>query len=103
LPTFIRTLRKLHPNTPILLNESPRYPAVAFLSEQMQRVTESNTILDRIGKDQAASGDHHIAVISAADLAAESGETTVDGIHPTDVGFVIMAEAIEPTLRKAID
>ena len=103
LPTFIQTLRKLRPTTPILLNESPRYPAIAFLPEQMQRVTESNNILQRIGKAQAAAGDHHIAVISAADLAAESGETTVDGIHPTDIGFVIMADAIEPALRKVMN
>jgi lysophospholipase L1-like esterase len=103
LPAFIGTLRKLRPTTPILLNESPRFPAIAFLPEQMQRVTVSNNILQRIGKEREAAGDHHIAVISAADLSADSGETTVDGLHPTDIGFVIMANAIEPALRKVID
>ena len=103
LPTFIQTLRKLRPTTPILLNESPRFPTIAFVPGQMQRVTESNNILQRIGKVQEAAGDHHIAVITGADLAAESGETTVDGLHPTDIGFVIMADAIEPTLRKALN
>src|SRR4029079_11191759 len=95
LPTFIQTLRKLRPATPILLNESPRYPTIAFLPIQMQRVTESNNYLQRIGKERETAGDHHIAVVPAADLAAKAGETTVDGIHPTDIGFVIMADALE--------
>jgi lysophospholipase L1-like esterase len=103
LPTFIQTLRKLRPTTPILLNESPRFPAIAFVPGQMQRMTDSNNILQLIGKAQEAAGDHHIAVITGADLAAGSGETTVDGLHPTDIGFVIMADAIEPALRKAMN
>ena len=30
------------------------------------------------------------------------GEATVDGTHPTDLGFARMADAIEPTLRRAL-
>ena len=102
MPTFISILRKKQPNTPILLNESPLYPTVGFLPAQKERVAESNGNLQRVYKAQQAAGDQHIALITAADLAADSGETTVDGVHPTDIGFVIMANAIEPALRKAI-
>lgn len=35
-------------------------------------------------------------------LLGDDGDTTVDGTHPTDVGFIRMAEAIEPTLREAL-
>ena len=27
---------------------------------------------------------------------------TVDGVHPTDIGFVRMADALEPLLRKIL-
>jgi lysophospholipase L1-like esterase len=30
------------------------------------------------------------------------GEATVDGTHPTDLGFMRMADAIEPTLHRAL-
>lgn len=103
LPAFIGALREARPDTPILLNESPRYPTVEFVADQMRRVTESNQVLQEIGKRLKASGDRHITVIPSADLSAGAGEGTVDGIHPTDVGFVIMADAIEPALRKAIE
>jgi hypothetical protein len=29
----------------------------------------------------------------------DDGEATVDGIHPTDVGFLRIARAMEPILR----
>ena len=32
----------------------------------------------------------------------DGGETTVDGVHPTDVGFLRLADALEPYLKKAL-
>ena len=29
-------------------------------------------------------------------------EATVDGTHPTDLGFLMMAESLEPHIRKII-
>ncbi len=102
LPTFIQILRKAHPNTPILLNEYPRQPGVLFFAKLAEQFNKSNSILQRIGKERAAAGDQNIAVIATTDLAADAGETTVDGLHPTDLGFVMQADAIEPALRKAL-
>ena len=102
LPALIQAIRKSHPTTPILLNEHPRQPGVSFFAKQLERVNKSNSILQRIGKEQAATGDKNIQVIAAADLSAGSGETTVDGLHPTDLGFVIQADVLEPPLRKAL-
>jgi lysophospholipase L1-like esterase len=102
LPEFIHVLRASHPDVPILLNENPVYPTVKFVRDQERRVEESNEILRRIGKAKTKTGDGKIFVVPACDLSAEAGEATVDGIHPTDVGFVMMADAIEPVLRKAI-
>ncbi len=102
MPTFIQILRKSHPNTPILLNEYPRQPGVPFFAKLAEHCNKANSILQRIGKERVAAGDQNIAVIAATDLAADTGETTVDGLHPTDFGFIMLADAIEPALRKAL-
>jgi lysophospholipase L1-like esterase len=36
-------------------------------------------------------------------LLGTDGEATVDGTHPTDLGFVRMADAIEPFLKTALE
>ena len=43
-----------------------------------------------------------ITLVPACDLAADGGETTVDGVHPTDVGFIRLADALEPYLKKVL-
>ena len=42
------------------------------------------------------------ATTIAARWTNSVGEGTVDGTHPTDLGFLRMADAIEPTLRRAL-
>jgi lysophospholipase L1-like esterase len=35
-------------------------------------------------------------------LGADFNECTVDGVHPTDLGFIRMAEQLNPVLKKYI-
>ena len=35
-------------------------------------------------------------------LLGDDGEAAVDASHPTDLGFVRQADALEPVLRKAL-
>lgn len=102
MPTFIETIRERHPETPILLNENLFYPTVPHLSARKARVDASNTHLRRIAAERQAAGDRRISLIPAADLTVDNGDTTVDGTHPTDHGFLLMADAIEPSLREAL-
>jgi len=51
----------------------------------------------------AAKGVDNILVIPGETLLRGPEEGTVDGIHPTDLGFFQMAEAMEPTLRASLD
>lgn len=103
LPAFIDILRAARPNTPILLVESPLYPASEFVASSAARVNESNERLGRVFAMQQAKGDRRIFLVPACDLTADLGEATVDGIHPTDLGFARLADSIEPYLRKALD
>jgi lysophospholipase L1-like esterase len=37
-----------------------------------------------------------------AGLLGGDGEATVDGTHPTDLGFMRIAEALRPVLERAL-
>ena len=49
-----------------------------------------------------AGGDKKLIYVSAKGLLGADTEGTVDGTHPTDLGFLRMADAIEPGLRRAL-
>ena len=103
LPEFIEILRAARPTTPIVLVESPLYPNIEFVASGANRVNDSNERLRRICALQQSKGDRNISIIAACDLTVDQGEATVDGIHPTDLGFVRLADSVEPHLRKVLD
>jgi len=43
-----------------------------------------------------------LSYIEGGDLLGDDGEATVDGSHPTDLGMVRMADAVEPFLRNIL-
>ena len=48
------------------------------------------------------AGDKNLLYVPAAGLIGTDGEGTVDGVHPTDLGFMRMADGIEPAVRRAL-
>jgi hypothetical protein len=102
LPEFIDILRSCHPDTPIVLVESPLFPNMPFSPSTAERVNASNAHVRRIHKACIAKGDRQIYLVPACDFTTQSGEATVDGIHPTDVGFLHLATAVESCLHTAL-
>jgi lysophospholipase L1-like esterase len=102
MPKFIEILRRHRPQTPILLVESIVYPDTSFVKKRADRVAESNRYLHEAYEAARAKGDQRISIVPACDFSAGSGDATVDGVHPTDLGFTMMADAIEPFLRDAL-
>jgi hypothetical protein len=102
LPEFIDILRSRHPKTPILLVESPLFPDTKFVAAAAHRINDKNQFLRQVFENRVADGDQAIFLVPACDLTADGGEATVDALHPTDLGFVLLADSIEPYLRKAL-
>jgi lysophospholipase L1-like esterase len=51
-----------------------------------------------------AAGDKNIHFLNGGSLLGEHAhECTVDGVHPTDLGFMKMAEAIQPMIKTIIE
>ena len=94
--TFFDIVRSAQPNLPILMLTRPVYDR-GELEEANER------IIRRTYETARAAGDQNVALITAEKLLALVEDNgTVDGVHPTDSGFLSMANAIEPVLRKAL-
>jgi lysophospholipase L1-like esterase len=103
LPHFIEVIRQSHPELPILLNENLYYPTTAIDAARENRVNDSNRRLQEILRQRQAEGDRWIEIIPASNLTLLDGDGTVDGTHPTDLGMKLMADAFEPSLRRALE
>ncbi|MBL8177943.1 MAG: SGNH/GDSL hydrolase family protein [Bryobacterales bacterium] len=99
---FLRTLRKAHPATPILLIENVIYTQAESVSARPEQAREKNRALRAIYEKLKAEGDVNLHYVSAANLLGLDGEGTVDGTHPTDVGFLRMAEEIGPAVGRLL-
>ena len=90
---FVRRLRRDHPTTPILLVENLAMPTEAPQNAALR------VVRDRLQADGIA-GLHYLPSGNCLHTGGEEG--TVDGVHPTDLGFVRIAESYEPVLRKLL-
>ena len=98
----VNIIRTAHPTTPILLVEDRNY-ADDFLMAAHRERNETNheamrEVYAKLQHDQVP----HLYYLKADDLLGDDGEATIDGSHPTDLGFTRQAAAFEKTLRKVL-
>ncbi len=98
---FLAKLRAKHPTIPILLVENAEYPDAILVAERGAAFTAANRALEDVYTRRAAT-DPNLHRIQAKDLLGTDHEATVDGSHPTDLGFMRMADAISPVLHEII-
>ena len=95
---FVQALRKARPETPIVLVENIRYQAGAFLAPPRESYEGKNDALRAAYERLKADSVPGLYYVPCDNLLGNDGEATVDGTHPTDLGFLRMAEALEPVL-----
>ena len=99
---FVRRLRDARPDTPIVLVEDRTYANAEFLPAVRQnndsRRAELRKAYDRLMADAIA--DLHY--VPGETLLGDDGDATVDSSHPNDLGFMRLADALEPVLRPLI-
>jgi GDSL-like Lipase/Acylhydrolase family/N-terminus of Esterase_SGNH_hydro-type len=98
----VKMLREAHPNTPILLVED-RNIQTGFLVEARRTANEANHAALRESY-AALKADNVLQVyyLEGANLLGDDGEGTVDGSHPTDLGFTRQAAEFERVLRPIL-
>src|SRR5207247_155791 len=92
---FVRTLLKARPKTPILLVEDRTYANVHALAGSSQRHAASRTALRQVYDKLIALKAGGVHYLAGDTLLGTDGEDTVDGSHPTDLGFMRQADAMQ--------
>lgn len=89
---FVRTLRNAHPETPILLVENLL----------LHRDSPQNLALKRDYENLQKDGVKYLYYLPADKQLAGRENGTVDGVHPTDLGFFRMATTYKPVLKSIL-
>ncbi|MNI19594.1 hypothetical protein D3C73_730340 [compost metagenome] len=101
LPEFIRIYRDQHPLVPILVVSQIVYAEEAF-HNSLLRLSRKQVQIDTVERYRQA-GDNHIHFFDGSLLLGEHAhECTVDGVHPTDLGFLNMANGLTATIRSLL-
>lgn len=94
-PLFKR-FRAAHPTTPVIMISKP-LPEIYFTEGDYRR----REIIRTTYENAVAAGDKNVYFIDGATLITT--ESMVDRTHPTDLGFTLMADGIEPVLSEALE
>jgi len=98
--TSVHALRAAHPNTPIVLMENITYQRAPVQAPGMAGHEEKNMELKAAWKRLRQAGVRALFYVPGAKLLGNDNLGTVDGTHPTDVGFMRIAKALESVVRK---
>jgi hypothetical protein len=95
---LVAILRAARPNTPIVLMEHVGYQGLLSDAPSNGGEEMNQALRAAFGRLRAA-GVPNIHLVPGSSLLGPDGEATVDGSHPTDLGFLRMAEALVPLFR----
>ena len=98
----VTRLRELHPATPILLADHLGYPHSSTYKFWKGEENYSNETLQLAYDKLLADGVNEVYIIKNKDYGMAQ-DATVEGVHPTDYGMVLYANAYEKKLREMIN
>jgi hypothetical protein len=103
----VKILRQARPFTPILLVEDRTYADSFLIESRASRNRVNREALKAAFERLTTAGVPALFYLAGDELLGEDGEDTVDGSHPTDLGFMRQAAALEqalaPILRVTLD
>lgn len=95
---FFEKIREAHPSIPVIMISRP---TPVFDKDARAR----RDIIKKTYENALAAGDKNVYFVDGETFFKDFDDVGVcftDTIHPTDLGFYKMAEAIEPVLKKAL-
>ena len=103
LPEFVEIIRSHHPQTPLLIISAPPNTKSLFKADVLQQANDENDYQRQLVEERRSKGDAHIHFLDGATaIRQQFAEATVDAIHPTDLGFLIMADHWEQKIRELL-
>ncbi len=101
-PDLVKILRKKHTRTPIVLVEDRTYANAHIITSGNQRNLTNRAALRKAYENLKIKGIKNLHYVTGDDLLGHDTLATVDGSHPTDLGFMRMADKLEPILKTLI-
>ncbi|MFP6621141.1 MAG: SGNH/GDSL hydrolase family protein [Pirellulaceae bacterium] len=95
---LVAILREKRPDTPILLVEDRNYADAFLVTSKRARNDGNQAALRAAYQRLTTKGTKHLHYLEGDRLLGRDGEDTVDGSHPTDLGFVRHADTFEAAL-----
>ena len=99
---FLRKLRQLRPDTPIVLVEDRTLSNARLLPWWAENHKNKRAAFQEAYDKLIAEGMKGLSYLKGDTLLGTDDEGTIDGSHPNDLGMVRMADSLEPVLQKAM-
>lgn len=99
---FVTILREAHSDTPIVLAEGIIYNNAFLLEKRRLRNSDSRKALRIAYENLLAQGNRKLYYQISEGQLGSDGEGTVDGTHPTDLGFYRQANVYQLLLERII-
>ena len=99
---FVRRLRELRPKTPIVLIEDRTYTNSWIHTERRARNDSSRQAFRAAYQQLLDQGVPHLYYVEGEHLLGDDDEAATDGSHPSDLGMMRMADALEKVLRPLL-
>jgi len=97
---LLKVLKEKHPDTPVVLVEDVVRQNI--ITREASSRTDHAVALEKVYNDCKKDWGNRLFYVKGDNLLGSDGQATVDGLHPTDVGFLKMADGIAPTVKKAL-
>lgn len=98
----IRTIRKKHPATPIILMEDRTYANSWIIPRQLKKNETARAALRSVYDSLAADGVTGITYVTGGQLLGDDDDATVDSSHPSDLGLYRQTQVLLPVLKRAL-
>lgn len=102
METFYRIIRDKRPYTPIIFIEDPIFTHTRFSQSIATEVRCKNETINQLFSEQKKKGEKNIWLIHSDNMIGKDGETTVDGIHFTDLGMMRYADLVCPMIKQCL-
>jgi lysophospholipase L1-like esterase len=102
MEALVKLIREKRPSTPILLLDERTIETAPLVPTTATAHRKKSEALKQAYGNLVAAGVKGLHVRNADDVLGNDGEGTVDGSHPTDLGMMRYADAIEPDIRRLL-
>lgn len=102
LDRFVKRLRKSHPNVPLLFIQTLNRESCIFDTHRRKYEMQKQKAAEE-GMQRIIADDEKIFFMNPGMWIGDDHEATVDGTHPTDLGFTRILERLVPEITKILN